>query len=60
MARVPDRSLRRVYRERMWRILQVRRNPTLIRVYAIKCAVHYHMHQLVGALSARGPVLNTY
>jgi hypothetical protein len=44
----------------MWRILQVRRNPTLIRVYAIKCAVHYHMHQLVGALSGRGPVLNTY
>jgi hypothetical protein len=61
MSRVPDHSLRRVYRERLWRILQVRRNPTLVRVYAIKCAVHYHMHQLVGALAARGqPVLNTY
>jgi radical SAM superfamily enzyme YgiQ (UPF0313 family) len=61
MARVRDRSLRQVYRQRMWRFLRARRNPTAVRVYAIKCAVHYHMHQLVGALAASGgAVINTY
>jgi hypothetical protein len=61
MARVRDRTLRQVYRQRIWRFLRARRNPTAVRVYAIKCAVHYHMHQLVRALGASdGPLINTY
>ena len=61
LSRTPDRTLRTIYRQRIWRFLQMRHNPTALRVYAIKCAVHYHMHQLVRALENRDhPLINTY
>jgi radical SAM superfamily enzyme YgiQ (UPF0313 family) len=61
MVHVPDRTLRRIYRERMWTFLRARRNPAAVRVYAIKCAVHYHMHRLVQALGATDrPLVNTF
>jgi len=61
IARVPDRSLRSTYRRRFWTLLRVRRNPAVLRIYAIKCAIHYHMHRLVQVLAAGDrPVLNTY
>src|SRR5258706_16302334 len=59
--RLPDRSLRNLYFRRFWRFFQSRRNPAALRVYAMKCAVHHHMYQLVGALQARDrPLVNTY
>jgi radical SAM superfamily enzyme YgiQ (UPF0313 family) len=61
MTSVPDNSLRNVYRRQVLRLLRVRRNPAVLRVYAIKCAIHFHMHTLVRALSARDlPLLNTF
>jgi hypothetical protein len=61
MARVPDDSLRRVYRRQFLHLLRVRKNSAVLRVYAIKCAVHFHMYTLVRALTARGhPLLNTF
>jgi radical SAM superfamily enzyme YgiQ (UPF0313 family) len=61
LSRTPDRTLRTIYRRRIWQFLQMRRNPTALRVYAIKCAVHYHMYQLVRALQSRDhPLINTY
>lgn len=42
--RVDDRELTREYRHRMWRALKRRRDPIVLRIYAVKCAVHYHMH----------------
>jgi radical SAM superfamily enzyme YgiQ (UPF0313 family) len=61
LSRTPDRTLRTIYRQRIWRFLQMRRNPTALRVYAIKCAVHYHMYQLARALQSRAhPIINTY
>jgi radical SAM superfamily enzyme YgiQ (UPF0313 family) len=58
---VREQSLRRIYRRRFWRAARVRRDATVLRVYAIKCAVHYHMHRLVEVLEAQDrPVLNTY
>jgi radical SAM superfamily enzyme YgiQ (UPF0313 family) len=61
LSRTPDRTLRTIYRQRIWRFLRMRRNPTALRVYTIKCAVHYHMHQLVRALRNRDyPIINTY
>jgi radical SAM superfamily enzyme YgiQ (UPF0313 family) len=60
LARVPDRSLRNLYLRRLWQCLRVRRNGGVMQIYAIKCAVHFHMHQLVRALGARErPVVNT-
>jgi radical SAM superfamily enzyme YgiQ (UPF0313 family) len=59
--RVPEPSLRRLYGQRFWRLMRTRPNATLARVYAIKCAVHYHMHRLVQALgSSDRSLLNTY
>jgi len=61
MLRVPDRALRGVYRRQFWRLLRTRRNPAVLRVYAIKCAIHFHMHEFVRLLVARDrPLLNTY
>jgi Domain of unknown function (DUF4070) len=48
MARVPDYSLRSVYRHQFLHLLCARRNPAVLRVYAIKCAVHFHMHTFAG------------
>ena len=61
MMRVPDGALRDVYRRQFWRLLRTRRNPAVLRVYAIKCAIHFHMHEFVRLLVARDrPLLNTY
>ena len=61
MMRVPDGALRGVYRRQFWRLLRTRRNPAVLRVYAIKCAIHFHMHEFVRLLVARDrPLLNTY
>jgi radical SAM superfamily enzyme YgiQ (UPF0313 family) len=61
LLRVPDRSLRRLYRRQFWRFARNCRNPIAVKGYAIKCAIHYHMHHLVRALQVRDhPVVNTY
>jgi hypothetical protein len=61
MMRVPDGALRGVYRRQFWRVLRTRRNPAVLRIYAIKCAIHFHMHEFVRLLVARDrPLLNTY
>lgn len=58
---VPDRSLRNIYLRQFWRFLRSRRNASAVRVYAIKCAIHYHMHQMVRMLAARDrPLVNTF
>jgi radical SAM superfamily enzyme YgiQ (UPF0313 family) len=58
---VREAPLRAIYRRRFWRALRLRRNSAVIRVYAINCAIHYHMHRLVRALEARDrAVLNTF
>ena len=59
MLRVPERSLRRAYRQRLWRVLRRRGDPVVLRIYAVKCAMHYHVHRLV--LQQRsGALVNTY
>ena len=58
---VREGSLRAIYRRRLWRALRLRRSPAVIRIYAVNCAIHYHMHCLVRALQAPDrAVLNTY
>ncbi|HET7850912.1 MAG TPA: B12-binding domain-containing radical SAM protein [Pseudolabrys sp.] len=59
--RVPDRALRAVYRRQFWRALKARRNPAVLRVYMIKCAIHFHMHRFIGRLMREnGPLINSY
>ena len=61
LLRVPERPLRRIYRQRLARLLRRRPDPAVWRVYAIKCAMHYHTHRLIDALQrSSASVLNTF
>ena len=61
VATVPDAALRREYRRRFWRMLRHRRDPAVLRIYAIKCAMHYHLHRLVQLLGRPDrAIINTY
>jgi len=44
MQHVQEPELIREYRRRMWRALKRRRDPIVLRIYGLKCAMHYHMH----------------
>jgi radical SAM superfamily enzyme YgiQ (UPF0313 family) len=58
---VPDRALRREYRWRIGRLLQVRRDPTLLLIYVIKCAMHYHHYRMARDMaSGETAVLNSF
>lgn len=59
--RVPDNSLRTIYLQRFWRIVRTRRSAIVAMIYAVRCAIHFHMHRLVEHLSARDrPLINTF
>jgi radical SAM superfamily enzyme YgiQ (UPF0313 family) len=57
---VPERGLRRIYRRRLLQALRRRADPAVLRVYAIKCAMHYHVHRMVGLLQSRRGLINTF
>jgi radical SAM superfamily enzyme YgiQ (UPF0313 family) len=54
MRHVPDADLRREYRHRLWRVLKRRREPVVLQTYAVKCAMHYHLHTLVRQMLGDG------
>jgi radical SAM superfamily enzyme YgiQ (UPF0313 family) len=61
LLQVPERGLRRIYRARLLRLLRLRPDPSVFRIYAVKCAMHYHAHRLTERLTAPGAgVINTY
>ncbi len=47
MRGVPDRALRRDYARRLWTVARRRPEPLLLRLYAVKCALHYHLHVMI-------------
>jgi radical SAM superfamily enzyme YgiQ (UPF0313 family) len=46
MRRISGKALRREYSRRLWRLLRVRRDPSVLFVFLLKCAVHYHVHAI--------------
>jgi len=61
LLRLPDRGLRRIYVQRFLAALRKRPDAGLMRMYALRCAIHFHFHQLVHQLQARDrPLINTY
>jgi radical SAM superfamily enzyme YgiQ (UPF0313 family) len=46
MRSVPEAELRREYRRRIGRLLKVRREPEVLFIYVIKCAMHYHHYTM--------------
>jgi radical SAM superfamily enzyme YgiQ (UPF0313 family) len=57
LVKVPQTSLRREYVGRMWQCLRVRRNASVLQLYAVKCAMHFHMHKLAQSLAARSQTI---
>ena len=58
---IPQRSLRKEYRKRIFRLLRVNRDPSVLFVYVIKCAMHYHHYTLATNMSSqRSAVVNTF
>ncbi len=58
LAGVRDGGLRRIYARRFFHFLRARPKPFLVRAYALRCAIHYHMDRLVRALQD-GALVNT-
>jgi radical SAM superfamily enzyme YgiQ (UPF0313 family) len=50
---IPQPQLRREYRRRLWRVLRTRPDPSVLFVFSLKCAVHYH-HYLMAEQMAQG------
>jgi radical SAM superfamily enzyme YgiQ (UPF0313 family) len=55
---IPERALRRAYWSRLRRLWRQRPEPAVLRIYAVKCAMHYHVHRLTERLGTS--VINTY
>lgn len=55
---VPEAALRREYKLRLWRIWAARRDPYVLLLYAIKCAMHYHAHLMIRRIETNGSVIN--
>jgi radical SAM superfamily enzyme YgiQ (UPF0313 family) len=61
MRRIPEPELRQEYRRRMWRLVRVRRDPALILLYVVKCAMHYHHHYMARQMTTgRSPIYNSF
>ncbi|GAC1312638.1 MAG: hypothetical protein NVSMB14_14430 [Isosphaeraceae bacterium] len=52
MRGVPEASLRKEYRKRLWRFLKVGQDPSTILMYVIQMAMHYHAHTLATAMTS--------
>jgi radical SAM superfamily enzyme YgiQ (UPF0313 family) len=48
---VEEAPLRREYRRRLIPLLRARREPEVLLVYAMKCAIHAHVHALTRAMA---------
>ena len=52
MWRIPDATLRRQYRRRLWNAVKHRPNIRLLRFYCLACAMHFHFDRLIGLMEA--------
>jgi radical SAM superfamily enzyme YgiQ (UPF0313 family) len=58
---IPEAELRREYRQRLWRVFKTRPKPSVLRTYAIRCAMHYHFQTLVRRMTGEaGTVINAF
>lgn len=61
MLTVRDPTLRRIYRQRFWRVLRKRHEPQVWMVYAIKCVIHYHHYTMSRQMTPEAATLvNTF
>jgi Domain of unknown function (DUF4070) len=52
MTRIASPELRRHYRRRLWRFLEVHRRPGLTLLYLFHLVMHYHVHTMAQTMAA--------
>ena len=52
MTRIESPELRRQYRHRLRRFLEVRRRPALALLYLFHLVMHYHLHTMARTMAA--------
>ena len=52
MRGAPAPVLKRDYRRRLWAVIRRRPRLRLLRIYAVKCALHYHFDRLIAQMKA--------
>lgn len=61
MLQIGDRRLRKFYFRRILAAVRTRPDAVMLKLYAIRCAMHFHLHELASHLRAHdGPLINTY
>jgi radical SAM superfamily enzyme YgiQ (UPF0313 family) len=61
LRRVEEKPLREEYRRRLRRVWKARRDPYYLFVYTLKCAMHYHYHQMVQSMTQeKRTLVNTF
>lgn len=61
MRSVPDKELRREYRQRLIRFWMARRDPAMTFNYVVKCAMHYHHHKMARTMNdGKSAVVNSF
>jgi radical SAM superfamily enzyme YgiQ (UPF0313 family) len=61
MRGVPEAALRREYRRRIAGLLRKRRDPVVLFVYLLKCAIHYHLHAMIQNMGVeQRSIVNTF
>jgi radical SAM superfamily enzyme YgiQ (UPF0313 family) len=61
LSAIPEKHLRRIYKERFWRFLKVKRRPGLVRAYLFHIVMHYHAFSMSRDMtSKRTAIFNTY
>jgi radical SAM superfamily enzyme YgiQ (UPF0313 family) len=57
---IPEARLRLEYLRRLGRLLRVRRDPGLLLLYTIKCAMHYHHYRLARQMAGGRSMVNSF
>ena len=47
---IPNKTLTKDYRKRLWTVVRRRPSLRLLRIYAVKCALHWHFDQLIAQM----------
>ena len=57
---VPDKSLRKIYKKRVRRLVAHRRDGGVLFYYVLKCAMHYHAYRMVEQLQSKEELINSF
>ena len=61
MRGIPEATLRQEYRKRVWRLLRVRPEPSLLLFYIYRCAMHYHQYTMARQMTlGQSPIYNSF